>query len=77
MSQDVLSPEFETKFWVCSETRKGLGYQVTLGDQGKVWCDCPSFRFQTKPVGERWCKHLATAYAVKQRKIQATAAVRV
>lgn len=51
-----------TKIEVKGEHEKT--YEIKRGVDGVVYCTCPSWRFQKKPVAKRVCKHMV--YAASQ-----------
>ena len=36
-------------------------------DLDKNYCECPAWRFQKKPAGERFCKHMAELVRINAR----------
>lgn len=46
----------------------GKLYTIKVGKDGNVYCNCPSWKFQHKPVEERRCKHFAQAMAELRKK---------
>jgi hypothetical protein len=41
------------------KSRPGAVYQVLMGEDGVVYCDCPSWKFQPEvPPEKRTCKHI-------------------
>lgn len=43
---------------VPSDSDPSRTYDVRKGRDGNVYCTCPAWRFQRKPVAERTCKHI-------------------
>jgi hypothetical protein len=43
---------------VPSMSKEGVGYDVRKGADGNIYCTCPAWRFQRKPLMERTCKHI-------------------
>ena len=46
---------------VPSMTNPDKSYEVRLGKDGNVYCTCPAWKFQRKPVADRVCKHMRAA----------------
>jgi len=44
--------------YVKSETREGVVHTIRMGRDGNVYCSCEAWKYQSKPVTERTCKHL-------------------
>lgn len=43
---------------VPSMSRGDVSYVIRRGRGGTLYCSCPAWRFQSKPVRARTCKHL-------------------
>lgn len=41
-----------------SESTEGKHYEIKLGDDGIVYCTCPSWKYQEASPEDRTCKHL-------------------
>lgn len=50
-----------------SMTTKGLFYEIRQGDDGKLYCTCPSWKFSS-PIPEKSCKHLRQFVDARRRK---------
>lgn len=44
-------------------TTSGKTYTIKQGKDGVLYCNCPAWKFQKKPVEQRHCKHYRMAIA--------------
>jgi hypothetical protein len=43
---------------VVKGSRPGTSYQIKFGNDGVLYCTCPSWKFSPAPLEQRTCKHM-------------------
>ena len=48
------------------ESKSHPGKFYTVKQNGTLGCDCPAFKFQRKPIQDRFCKHTRAVMAERE-----------
>ncbi|MAH45147.1 hypothetical protein CMI37_04910 [Candidatus Pacearchaeota archaeon] len=49
-----------------SQSELGTKYNIVLGEDYRIYCTCPAWRFSKTPNGIKECKHLRALFDVSQ-----------
>jgi len=50
-----------------SQSNPNLSYEIRQAKNGHIYCTCPAWKYQRKPVQERTCKHIKALAQCMQR----------